>query len=124
MTPYPSATTPTAAAAGVPSPYPDAHPGARLFRGRSLEALLPLIREALGPDAIVLRRREGLEGGTLGFFQTRFVEVEAIAGEPTALSVLDDGPAWPDDVADDGVRWLDEPAPQAFAAGMLPPAAG
>lgn len=47
------------------------------FRGRSLDALLPQIREALGPDAVVLRSREGLTGGFAGFFQRTFVEVEA-----------------------------------------------
>jgi flagellar biosynthesis GTPase FlhF len=47
------------------------------YRGRSLEELLPQIRAELGPDAIVLRRREGLAGGVGGFFQRPFVEVEA-----------------------------------------------
>jgi flagellar biosynthesis GTPase FlhF len=47
------------------------------FRGRSLEEVLPQVREALGPDAIVLRRREGLTGGVGGFFQRPYVEVEA-----------------------------------------------
>jgi flagellar biosynthesis GTPase FlhF len=50
---------------------------AKTFRGRSLEELLPQIRAELGPDAIVLRRREGLAGGVGGFFQRSFVEVEA-----------------------------------------------
>jgi flagellar biosynthesis GTPase FlhF len=49
----------------------------KTFRGKSLEAVLPQIREELGPDAIVLRRREGLAGGVGGFFQRPFVEVEA-----------------------------------------------
>ena len=39
--------------------------------------MLPQIRAELGPDAIVLRRREGLAGGVGGFFQRPFVEVEA-----------------------------------------------
>ncbi len=42
---------------------------AKTFRGRSLDDVLPQIREELGPDAIVLRRREGLAGGVGGFFQ-------------------------------------------------------
>ncbi|MGN6187577.1 MAG: hypothetical protein ACTHOE_01655 [Conexibacter sp.] len=50
------------------------------FRGRSLEELLPQIRDALGPDAIVLKQRDGLMGGIGGFFQQRFVEVDARAG--------------------------------------------
>jgi flagellar biosynthesis protein FlhF len=49
----------------------------KTFRGKTLEAVLPQIREQLGPDAIVLRRREGLAGGVGGFFQRPFVEVEA-----------------------------------------------
>ncbi|MBS1869728.1 MAG: hypothetical protein JSS99_08695 [Actinobacteria bacterium] len=50
------------------------------FRGRTLEEVLPQIREALGPDAVVLRQRDGLMGGIGGFFQQRFVEVDATAG--------------------------------------------
>jgi flagellar biosynthesis GTPase FlhF len=49
----------------------------KTFRGKTLDAVLPQIREELGPDAIVLRRREGLAGGVGGFFQRPFVEVEA-----------------------------------------------
>src|SRR4051794_37373628 len=49
----------------------------KTFRGRSLEEILPQIRSELGPDAIVLRRREGLAGGVGGFFQKTYVEVEA-----------------------------------------------
>src|SRR3954449_2743597 len=47
------------------------------FRGMSLEEVLPQVRETLGPDAVVLRRREGLVGGVAGFFQRPFVEVDA-----------------------------------------------
>ncbi len=49
----------------------------RTFRGRSIEALIPEIREELGGDAIVLRSRESLEGGIGGFFQKQVVEVQA-----------------------------------------------
>src|SRR4051812_36910633 len=49
----------------------------KTFRGRSLEEVLPQIREELGPDAIVVRRREGLGGGVGGFFQRPYVEVDA-----------------------------------------------
>src|SRR3954447_7244646 len=55
----------------------------RVFRGRSLEEVLPQIREALGPDAIITRQREGLQGGIAGFFQKQFIEVEARAGTPS-----------------------------------------
>src|SRR3954468_19178940 len=51
----------------------------KTFRGRSLEELLPQIRAELGPDAIVLRRREGLGGGVGGFFQRPYVEGDARA---------------------------------------------
>src|SRR5919112_6533908 len=54
----------------------------KTYRGRTLEELLPQIREELGPDAIVLRRREGLAGGIGGFFQRSFVEVDARRPEP------------------------------------------
>ena len=40
----------------------------RVFRGRSLEEVLPQIRAELGPDAIITRQREGLQGGIAGFF--------------------------------------------------------
>ena len=49
----------------------------KTFRGRTLEELLPKIRADLGPDAIVLRRREGLAGGVGGFFQKSYIEVDA-----------------------------------------------
>ena len=51
----------------------------KTYRGRSLEELLPKIRAELGPDALVLKRREGLAGGVGGFFQHPYVEVEARA---------------------------------------------
>src|SRR3954467_2507133 len=56
--------------------------GVKTFRGTSLEELLPQIRAELGPDAIVLRRREGTAGGVKGFFARPYVEVDARA--PTA----------------------------------------
>ena len=52
----------------------------RVFRGRSVEELIPRIERDLGADAIVVRRREGLTGGVLGFFQHPWVEIEAIPG--------------------------------------------
>src|SRR3954453_17718781 len=64
-------------------------PDVKTFRGRSLEEILPQIREELGPDAIVLRRREGLTGGVGGFFQRPYVEVDARGpvggGEPLEI---------------------------------------
>ena len=52
----------------------------KTFRGRSLAELLPRIRQELGPDAVITRQREGLQGDFAGFFQKQFVEVEAHAG--------------------------------------------
>src|SRR4051812_29889864 len=54
----------------------------KTFRRRGREEVLPQIRAELGPDAIVLRRREGLGGGVGGLFQRKYVEIEARA--PTA----------------------------------------
>src|SRR3954469_10835410 len=56
--------------------------GVKTFRGKSLEELLPQIRAELGPDAIVLRRREGTAGGVGGVFSRPYVEVDA--GAPNA----------------------------------------
>lgn len=67
-------------------------PELQTFRGRTLEELLPKIRDALGPDAVVVRQREGLMGGVGGFFQQRFVEVEAKPGGPR-IDVYDEEPA-------------------------------
>jgi flagellar biosynthesis GTPase FlhF len=57
-------------------------PETKTFRGRGLEEVLPQVRDELGPDAIVLRRREGLAGGVAGFFQRSYVEVEARGSMP------------------------------------------
>jgi len=67
-------------------------PDVKTFRGRSLEEILPQIREELGPEAIVLRRREGLTGGVGGFFQRPYVEVDARGplGDERALEIRND----------------------------------
>src|SRR3954471_13006315 len=57
----------------------------KTYRGRTLEELLPQIREELGPEAIVLRRREGLGGGVGGVFQKHFVEVDARQALPDEI---------------------------------------
>jgi flagellar biosynthesis GTPase FlhF len=75
-------------------PMPEAEMSdVKTFRGRTLDELLPQIREELGADAIVLRRREGLAGGVGGFFQRPFVEVEARGPLPAdaAPEVRNDG---------------------------------
>lgn len=77
--------------APVAEPTPTADPDVTTFRGRTLEELLPQIREQLGPDAVVIRQRDGLMGGIGGFFQQRFVEVDARAGHPR-VDVYDEQP--------------------------------
>jgi flagellar biosynthesis protein FlhF len=67
----------------------------RTYRGKTLEEILPRIRAELGPDAVITRQREGLAGGIGGFFQKKFVEVEAHAGAPK-VDFTDDSDALPD----------------------------
>jgi flagellar biosynthesis protein FlhF len=72
-----------------------ADPELKTYRGRTLEELLPKIREELGPDALVVRQRDGLMGGIGGFFQQQFVEVDARSGHPR-IDVYDEPPATDD----------------------------
>jgi flagellar biosynthesis GTPase FlhF len=72
----------------------------KTFRGRSLEEVLPQIKADLGPDAEIVRQREGLTGGVGGFFQRACIEVDArlIDEEPAAtprFDAYDDEPAQP-----------------------------
>jgi flagellar biosynthesis protein FlhF len=64
----------------------------RTYRGRRIEEILPQIRAELGPDAIILREREGLVGGVGGFFAQRCIEIEARPGEgwTPRIDVYDD----------------------------------
>ena len=77
---------------------------ARIYRGRTVDELIPTIVAELGEDAVVLRHHRGLTGGFAGFFQKSFVEIEARRGDPGG-SLLDrydeDGaaPALPGDGA-------------------------
>jgi hypothetical protein len=88
----------------------------KTFRARSLTDALAQVREELGPDAVVVRRREGLEGGVAGFFQKAVVEIDALPGGPALesadgrrTSVLDDeAPIVPEP----------EPAPVQMAPGL------
>jgi len=88
----------------------------RVFRGRSVDELVPQIQRELGSDAIIVRRREGLTGGVLGFFQRAFVEIEAMPGAP-GVDVYDEAvsaePAPPPPVAQ---------PPAGAAPATLPPA--
>lgn len=72
----------------------------KTYRGRSLEELLPRVRAELGPDAVIVRQREGLTGGVGGFFQKRCVEIEAMAAEAASaprVDIRDSSPAVPPD---------------------------
>ena len=73
----------------------------KTFRARSLTDALAQVRDELGPDAVVVRRREGLEGGVAGFFQKAVVEIEAQPGG----AALADAPTRP------GTSLLDDDAP-------------
>jgi flagellar biosynthesis GTPase FlhF len=87
---------------------------ARTYRGRSVEELIPVIQRELGSEAIVVRRREGLTGGVLGFFQHPFVEIEAMPGAPR-VDVYDEAHAAP--------PLPSAPAPAPTATAPEPPAA-
>jgi flagellar biosynthesis GTPase FlhF len=110
-----------------------------IYRGESLEELLPRIREELGPDAVILRQRDGLRGGVGGFFQKRCVEVEARAGakridtyagggEDEARAALDGGHAEDEMDAEERFSRLEAEdgeeaaADAAFAEGIQAPA--
>jgi flagellar biosynthesis GTPase FlhF len=89
--------------------------GVRTYRGRTLEEILPQIREELGADAIILREREGLVGGVGGFFAQRFIEVEARRGDGDELT--DRAPSGSTiDIYDEDDE-LDLEAPAAAQAG-------
>ena len=82
----------------------------KTFRGRSLEEVLPLIKADLGPDAEIVRQREGLTGGVGGFFQRACVEIDAKPGEPEVrrFDAYDDEPALPDSFEPDPLPLQDE----------------
>jgi flagellar biosynthesis protein FlhF len=87
----------------------------KTFRARSLTDALAQVRDELGPDAVVVRRREGLQGGVAGFFQKAVVEIDALPGghvldaaADQRTPVLDDAPIVPDP----------EPAPTQMAPGL------
>ncbi|MBS1892335.1 MAG: hypothetical protein JST59_13645, partial [Actinobacteria bacterium] len=69
----------------------------KTYRGASIEELLPQIRAELGPEAVIVSRREGLIGGVAGFFQKKCVEVDARPGGPR-IDVYDDGGDQPETV--------------------------
>jgi hypothetical protein len=54
----------------------------RTFRAESLEEALGAVRRQLGPEAIVVRQREGIVGGIGGFFGKRCVEIDVECPPP------------------------------------------
>src|SRR4051794_41284065 len=53
----------------------------KTFRGSSLEEVLPKIKADLGPDAEIVRQREGLTGGAGGVFVPFSLEGDPPGGE-------------------------------------------
>src|SRR3954466_9518339 len=84
----------------------------KTFRGRSLEEVLPQIKADLGPDAEIVRQREGLTGGVGGFFQRACIEVEARPG--------DEADAAPEPGLPRFDAYDDDPAEPAFEPDPLP----
>ncbi len=91
----------------------------RVYRGRSVEEIVPQIQRDLGADAIILRRREGLTGGVLGFFQHQFVEIEAMPGTPSVDVYDEPEPALPPGLP---AAPPQEPTPEHQPAPAAPPA--
>jgi flagellar biosynthesis GTPase FlhF len=83
------------------------------YRGRSLEELVPRIRQELGDDAVIVSRRETTSGGVGGFFAKREIEVEVRPGESA-------GP----EVAAAFAAQLAEAQQRAGGADLLQPPAG
>ena len=88
----------------------------KTFRARSLTDALAQVRDELGPDAVVIRRREGLEGGVAGFFQKAVVEIEAQPGGAALLAAEAPGTSLLDDEAPIVPEPL--PAPTQIAPGL------
>jgi flagellar biosynthesis GTPase FlhF len=93
--------------------------GVRTYRGRTIDEILPQIRAELGPDAIILREREGLVGGVGGFFAQRFVEVDARRGDGQSIDIYDDSPE--SDFALPVHEFDDDPIETCQAPAFLPP---
>ena len=100
--------------------------GVRTYRGKTLEDVIPRIKEELGPEAIILREREGLMGGINGFFAQRFVEIEARAGAPR-IDLYDEEPFDDDSFAsrleDASIPFSHDPRPTPPASSVPPSAA-
>ncbi|HEV3321351.1 MAG TPA: hypothetical protein VG147_04070 [Solirubrobacteraceae bacterium] len=108
-----------------PGPHGSLHPAhgtvpgffaPRIYRGRTVDELIPTIVAELGEDAVVIRHHRGLSGGFAGFFQKAFVEIEARRGDPGGSLVdrYDDGDAAP------ALPEYEAPAPPECEAPALP----
>src|SRR3954469_13114274 len=105
----------------------------KTFRGRTLEEVLPQIKADLGPDAEIVRKREGLTGGVGGFFQRACVEIEARppgeAEEPLRrFDAYDDEPAMPEPLPEPFAEFEPDPLPdplpdadESMAEGLAAP---
>lgn len=58
----------------------------RTYRGRTLEEIVPMIRDELGDDAVIVARRETRSGGFAGFFAKREIEVDVVPGGTPAAA--------------------------------------
>ena len=87
--------------------------GTKTYRGRTLEEILPRIKSELGPEAVIVRQRDGLMGGVGGFFQRPCIEVDARAAEAEPQT-----PARRFDAYDDGEAIL--PSAETFVPEPLP----
>jgi flagellar biosynthesis protein FlhF len=96
----------------------------RIYRGRSVDELIPTIVAELGEDAVVIRHHRGLSGGFAGFFQKAFVEIEARRGDPggSLLDRYDEDDAAPALPGDDALTPANDiaPAPLRQATRALP----
>ncbi|MGH2855405.1 MAG: hypothetical protein ACRDLF_14570 [Solirubrobacteraceae bacterium] len=97
--------------------------GPRIYRGRTVDELIPRIVSELGEDAIVVRHHRGLTGGFAGFFQRPFVEIEACrgGGGGQLLDRYDEDdatPALPGSFEDEAPVAADEWAANPFAAAL------
>src|ERR1700729_3976895 len=98
--------------------------GVRTYRGRKLEDLIPRIRAELGPDAIILREREGLMGGIGGFFAQKCVEIDAQAAPRVNVYADDfeDDYAESDLAAPEDYETFSAEPPQGYVPVPLPDA--
>src|SRR3954465_5878249 len=99
----------------------------KTFRGRTLEEVLPQIKADLGPEAEIIRQREGRAGGVGGLLQRAGGEGAARPGAPEPprrrFDAYDDEPAMPeplsDPMADPTPEFEPDPLPdEAMAEGL------